>query len=151
VRVVGTHDPLGPGEIFDRVPEVRKLPVHEGRYLAAGVEQHVLRAEVAMHQHRALSRLAERLAEDCPVQPPRRPSDLVEDRHRHSFQQFLARYAGQISDHDSAGVMLEQRWHRKPARQRLERPDFPAQTLFPVRSEVPLHDGWFAGGRTVAR
>jgi hypothetical protein len=45
--------------------------------------------------------------------------------------------------------MLEQRWHRKPAHQRLERPDFPAQTLFPVRSEVPLHDGWFAGGRTV--
>src|SRR5215203_5359755 len=41
--MVRAHDPLSPGEIFDGVPYVRKLPVDDGRHLITGVEQHVLR------------------------------------------------------------------------------------------------------------
>src|SRR5829696_9678859 len=121
--MVRAHDPLSPGEIFDGVPYVRKLPVDDGRHLITGVEQHVLRAEVALHEHRALHRLAPRPTEVQLLQPSRHPSNLLEDRHRLPLEQFLTRYARQITDHDPAVVVLKEGWHWEPARQHLERPN----------------------------
>src|SRR5215207_1258425 len=47
-------------------------------------------------------------------------------------------------------VVLKEGWHRELARQHLERPNLLAESLFRVRSEIPLDDGSLARGRTVS-
>ena len=42
------------------------------------------------------------------MQPPRRTSNLVENRHRLLLEQFLTRHACQIADHDPAAVIFQE-------------------------------------------
>ncbi|KPC76068.1 hypothetical protein ADL26_05295, partial [Thermoactinomyces vulgaris] len=77
--VVHPDDPLAPGQVLDRVAEVRELPVHDGgdgvrAQVRREAEQEVVRAEVAVDERVAVSRKGIAEAGDgCRV-------DLAQDR-----------------------------------------------------------------------
>lgn len=54
--VVHANDPFGPREVFDRIADVGRFPVENtGDTIGMQVEEHVLRSEVAVHDHRAVT------------------------------------------------------------------------------------------------
>ena len=149
--MVGPDDPLAPGQVLDRIAEMRELPVHQRGHGEGGwVEQGVIRPEVSMRQHPPGRTGQLEACDGNGVQRAKQLAAGAQDWPRvPALDQVLAMLAGEERHGELArqgGVDLR---HRQAAAQPFQHLAFPRQAGQGVRALIGLDDNARVAARVI--